>query len=125
MPTKEKRTRGTGCTFTRKDSPNYYIAYYNRSGKQIQESSGSKLKAVAERLLRKRLEEVEKGVPVDQTRKLRYEDIREGLLTDYRNNRVGIIERRKGKIHGLAYLDEFFGGMKGSHHYHAHSAQVH
>jgi len=112
MPAKEKRTRGTGSTFMRKDSPNYYIAYYGRNGKQIQESSGSPLKAVAERLLRKRLEEVEKGVPVDQARKLRYGDIREGLLTDYRNNHVGIVERRNGKIHGLSYLDEFFSGMK-------------
>src|SRR5262252_2237428 len=112
MSSKEKRTRGTGCPFKRKDSPNYYIAYYGRNGKQIQESSGSPLKAVAEKLLRKRLEEVEKGVPVDQARKLRYENIREGLLTDYRNNHVGVVERRNGKIHGLSYLDEFFGGMK-------------
>lgn len=112
MKHRTQRTRGTGCTFQRKNSPNWYIAYYGRNGNQEQESSGSRIKAVAERLLRRRLEEVAKGVPVDVANRLRYEDIREGLVTDYRNNHVGIIERRSGKIHGLAYLDEFFANVK-------------
>jgi len=112
MPSKEKRTRGTGSIYKRKDGPNYFIAYYGRNGRQVHESSGSPIKAVAERLLRKRLEKVEKGVPVDQARKLRYEDIRDALLTSYRNNVIGIVTRRKGSIHGLAYLDEFFANVK-------------
>jgi integrase len=77
------------------------------NGRQIQESTGSPFNNVAERELRKKLEDVEKGVPVNESRKLRYEDIRQSLLTEYRNNEVGMATRRP-KIHGLSYLDEFF-----------------
>jgi integrase len=106
------KTRGTGCTFRRKNSPNWYFAYVASNGRQIQQSSGSPIRAVAERLLRRKLEEVAKGMPVEQSTNLRYEGIRDSLLTEYRNNHVGLIEKRGGKIHGLDYLDEFFQKMK-------------
>jgi hypothetical protein len=64
-----------------------------------------------ERELRKKLDAVERGAPVEQNRKLRYEDIRKSLLTEYENNHIGLVERRNGKIHGLDYLDQFFGNM--------------
>jgi len=64
-----------------------------------------------ERELRKKLDAVERGAPVEQSRKLRYEDIMESLLTEYKNNHIGLVERRNGKIHGLDYLDQFFGNM--------------
>jgi len=48
---------------------------------------------------------------VEQSRKLRYEDIRKSLLTEYENNHIGLIKRGNGKIHGLHYLDQFFGNM--------------
>jgi integrase len=35
-----------------------------------------------------------------------------GLLNEYRNNGVGLIKRRGGKIHGLDYLDEHFKKMR-------------
>jgi integrase len=108
------RTKGTGSIFKRSKNgvelPNYYLGFYDRNGRQIQESSGSPIKAVAERKLRKRLEEVERGVPVEQSRRLKYGDIRQSLLTDYANNKVGLATRRK-QIYGLTYLDEFFGNM--------------
>jgi integrase len=106
------RTRGTGCTFRRKNSPNWYFAYMGSNGRQIQQSSGSPIKAVAERFLRRKLEEVAKGMPVEQSRNLRYEGIHDSLLTEYRNNHVGLIEKRGGKIHGLDYLNEFFQNTK-------------
>ena len=48
---------------------------------------------------------------MEQSRKLRYEDISKSLLTEYENNHIGLIKRRNGKIHGLDYLDQFFGNM--------------
>jgi len=66
----EQRTHGTGSVFRKKKNgkylPNWYIAYYTRNGRQLQESTGQPLKAVAERELRKKLDSVERGVPVEQ-----------------------------------------------------------
>ncbi len=46
-----QRTHGTGGVFRRKKNgkylPNWYIAYYNRNGRQQQESTRQPLKAVA------------------------------------------------------------------------------
>jgi hypothetical protein len=109
-----KRTKGTGSVFRRVKAgvelPNWYIGYYDRNGRQIQESTGQPIKAVAERKLRAKLDDVEKGVPVEASRKLKYEDIRESLLTEYRNNKVGLATRRKS-VYGIAYLDEAFCNM--------------
>ena len=108
------RTKGTGSIFKRSKNgvelKNFYLAYYDRNGRQIQESSGSSIKAVAERKLRTKLADVEKGVPVEQARRLKYEDIRDSLLTKYKNNKVGLFTRRKS-VYGIAYLDEFFANM--------------
>jgi integrase len=113
-----ERTRGTGSVFQRVKrgvlGKNWYIAYYDRNGRQVQESTGQAIKAVAERRLRERLTDVEKGVPVEQSRKLRYEEIRDSLLLKYANNKVGLATRRP-KIHGMAYLDEFFQNMLVAH----------
>jgi hypothetical protein len=110
------RTKGTGSIFKRTKNgvglPNYYIGYYDRQGRQIQESSGSSIKAVAERKLRKKLADVAKGVPVE-SRKLNYENVRQSLLTDYADNKVGLAKRKQ--IYGLAYLDEFFGNRLVAH----------
>lgn len=96
--------------------PNWYIAYYDLNGKQIQGSSKSPIKSVAERMLRKKLEEVEHGVPVEQSRKLKYEDIRELLVLHYKNNNVGLITRtpaksrkdKKDYVYGFDHLDPWF-----------------
>lgn len=49
---------------------------------------------------------------MDQSRRLRYEDIKEGLVNEYRNNGTGLIKRRGGKIQGMDYLDEHFKHMR-------------
>ena len=105
------RTRGTGSIITKPNSRFLYIAYYDANGKQHQETTKSQSLQVAEAQLRKKLEDVAKGVPVEQSRKLKYQDIKELLLTDYKNNGVDLVERRNGQIHGMAYLDAYFGGM--------------
>ena len=51
-----------------------------------------------ERELRKKLDAVERGAPVEQSRKLRYEDIRESLLTEYKNNHIGLVNVATGKF---------------------------
>lgn len=109
---KAPRTRGTGSVFNRKDSKNLYIAYYDLNGVQHQESAGTDIQQVAEAKLRRKLAEIEKGIPVDQSRRLRYEDVKAGLLSEYRNNDTGLIKRRGGKIHGIDYLDEYFKNMR-------------
>jgi hypothetical protein len=85
MPGKERkqRTRGTGSIITKPNSRFLYIAYYDLNGKQVQESTKSESIQVAEAHLRKRLEEINKGVPVNEGRKLKYQDIKELLLTEY------------------------------------------
>jgi integrase len=112
----EPRTRGTGSIITKPNSRFLYIAYYDANGKQHQETTKSESVQVAEAQLRKRLEQVAKGVPVEQSRKLKYEDIRELLITDYQNNHIGLVSRikkpdAKPYVYGFDYLDEFFRGM--------------
>lgn len=108
------RTRGSGSVYRRTkrgvESPNWYISFYDRNMRQICECTKQPSKMVAESRLRERLAEVAKGVPVEQSRKLRYEDIRDSLLTEYKNNKVGLATRRK-KIYGMDYLDEFFANI--------------
>src|SRR5580700_11993045 len=119
MPKKQQngpRTRGTGSIFKRPNSRFLYISYYDANGKQLEESTKSESLERAEELLRIRLEEVRHAVPVEQTRKLKYEDIKELLITEYQNNHVKLISRIKrpdGKpyVYGFDYLDKFFGRM--------------
>jgi integrase len=108
------RTKGTGSVFRRVkrgvELPNWYIGFRDRNGRQIQESTGQSIKQVAERRLRTRLDEVDKNLPIEVSRNLKYEDIRESLLKDYAANKTGLSTRRKA-VYGIAYLDEFFGNM--------------
>lgn len=68
---------------------------------------------VAEALLRQRLQEVGNGVPVREAKTLKYETIRESLLSDYRINEISsLITTADGteKVWGLNHLDDFFSG---------------
>ena len=115
MESKKQRTRGSGCVLQVKGSACWYIAYYAH-GKQIRESSGSPVKAVAERLLRTRLGELDKGLtPNPSAHKLRYEDLREAFFTYYvKNGRKSVYIKKDGKasISSLNALDTFFKGWR-------------
>ena len=80
------RARGTGGIVKRSRSRFWYVCYYDGAGRQIQESSKSESKMVAEQLLQKRLGEIRLGLPAAyHLKKLRYETIRQALLDDYAN----------------------------------------
>lgn len=106
----EKRKRGQGSVFKKKNSSKYYIRYYapNSTGKQVQreESTGTDDPVVAEKILRERLVDTSRGAKAHaDVKQLRYEDIRNPYLQD--NPEVAVNEKAK-----LAHLDEFFGDKK-------------
>jgi len=124
-PTEQKdekrRIRGGGSIYKPKyrakngavrESRIWWIKYY-KYGRPLRETSESEKRVVAERLLRRRLGEIEAGLSAPQAvaRRLRYENLRETLLFDYKsNNRKSLLKRTDGTeyICGLPDLDEFF-----------------
>jgi integrase len=76
--------RGDGCVFQKPGTKNWWIAYSFR-GHPYQESSGSPDKKVAERLLRKRLKEVQKPNFVNPAKEERWTlaDMKEKIRLDY------------------------------------------
>jgi integrase len=114
--TKKRRERGQGGLTKKPGSQNWYLLYYDLNGKQRSESSGTKNKIDAQKMLTNRLEAVRTGnQPLGEVRRLRYEDIRDGLIADYRaagkvteeNGVVGVSGHRAF----FKQLDDFFGGM--------------
>ena len=119
-----KRQRGSGsvCKLKFKDrrtgkkteSRYYYILYYDK-GKLVRESSESESKMVAEKLLQRRMGEAGLGIaPAQQVANVKYENVRDALLAEYKNRGKGsIYKRRDGTemISGLTHLDAFFKKM--------------
>jgi integrase len=110
--TKPKRERGEGGLFKMKRSRMFYGQWY-RNGKPIRVSLKTDVKEVAKRELRRLMGESERGAaPENQTRKLRYGNLREALLSDYTrrgNKSLQVLSDGKETIWGLAALDGFFG----------------
>ena len=88
----------------------WWLRYY-RNGRRHEESSHSRKKGDAERLLRLREGDVARGVPITpQVGRLRFEEAAADLMTDYRVNgrrSAGHLERRL-RLH----LEPFFGGRR-------------
>ncbi len=96
--------RGMGRIFKR--GPVYWIAYYHR-GKEFRESSYSESEKEARRLLKKRIGEVGTGrfTGVREER-VTFDDLANGLLTDYHvNNRRSLRSARLS----ISHLRKFFG----------------
>jgi integrase len=114
----EKRDRGTGSVFARGRMA--WIQYSQR-GVKIRESTGISTdlpswEKKAEKLLRKKIGEVEAGVHRD-LRQLRYEDLRDAFLADYRvNRRKSLRFDKKGDpyLDKVTRLDDFFVGYRAS-----------
>src|SRR6267143_3402365 len=83
----------------------WWIQYYVH-GQQVRESSHSDKKAVAEKLLMKRLVAADEGTLTAPTRPITYEEMRERLVTSWLLNRPHLT--RKETDMALARLDEFF-----------------
>ena len=87
----------------------YWIKYY-RNGKAYRESSGSKKHIDAKRLLKKREGEISNGkIPGIYFDRVKFDDLKEELIRDYKINKKKSLERLK---FSLKHLQEFFGGDK-------------
>ena len=110
----QRRKRGTGRIWARSGGI-WWIQYY-RNGRPQRESSHSTKEEAAEKLLRKRLIEVEAGITVGSvSQRLRYDHLRDALYTDYRSNsRRWLRMGKNGKpyIGGVSHLDDFFAGQR-------------
>ena len=97
----------------------YWYILYRVHARQIRESSESESKMVAEKLLQRRLGEHGLGIkPEQDVKNVRYEDVRDSLLAEYKNKRKGSIYTRADgteNICGLNHLDEFFKDMRVVH----------
>ncbi len=106
------RLRGTGSIFPKKGTRFLQVSYYDPlTGRQVQESSKSTKKSVAEAILRDRLSKADAGLPVESAKRLKYEDMRKALLADMANkgNR-GLKKYKHGLPGGMQHVDEFFKG---------------
>jgi integrase len=107
-----KRERGEGGLFRMKGSRNWYGQWY-QNGKQIRVSLKTDVKEKATRELRRKMGDAERGAaPENETRKLRYGNLRQALLDDYTrrgNKSLQTLADGTETIWGLSALDKFFG----------------
>jgi len=111
VESRKRRVSGTGGIFEKKGSRFLYISYRDVNGVLRQESTKSESLMVAENMLRDRLGKVEQGLPVTEMKRLRYEDIRETLIMDYRTRGVKMLEEEDNGtpyVWGFEHLDPFF-----------------
>jgi hypothetical protein len=80
------RARGTGSVHQRPGRAAWYIKYYDQHGRPHRESSGSAVRAEAERLLRRRLGEVAegRGLVGRERERTTFDDLERLIVDDYR-----------------------------------------
>jgi integrase len=109
-----RRTIGTGGLIRKKNSP-YYYGLYRVAGRQRCVSLKTTSRQAAERALQQIMGSAAKGEPpTGMLRRVKYEEIRQTVLDDYRIRGARSLKgRRDGTvtIDGLKHLDAFFGGM--------------
>jgi integrase len=92
-----------------KRSSIFWIKYY-RHGKPYRESSKSNKITKAQKLLKKREGEIAEGkLPGIYFDKVKFDELAEDLLTDYRINEKDTLSKAERSV---KYLKKFFGGMK-------------
>jgi integrase len=108
-----KRERNSGGLFKIPGSRFFYAQFY-RDGRQVRVSTKTDVKAKALASLRKLIGDSERGVtPESDLKKIKYEQLRAGLLGNYRHaGRKSLQTLADGSetINGLPALDEFFKG---------------
>jgi integrase len=98
-----------GTIYRRKSKKVIWIKYY-RNGKPYYESSHSRKEGVAKKLLQKREGEIAKGeLPGIHFDKVRFDELAEDFLTDYRINGKRTVDKATCSV---KYLREVFGGMR-------------
>jgi len=114
---KKRRERGQGGLTHKAGSPFWYLTYYDLAGKQHCETSGSRYKSQAQKILTNRLEAIRTGnLPLAEIRRVKYEDIRACLVEDYRasgklTEESDGIFTVSGHRNFFKQLDDFFAGM--------------
>jgi len=110
MEPRKKRERGTGSVYTNDGSPILWVKFYDR-GRARRESSHSTDPKVAEKLLRRRLGEVEIGSYIPR-QNIKLDELITDAINNYRvNNRKSRTQvERRWRVH----LSEFFSRMKAS-----------
>jgi integrase len=87
------------------------IRYYDHRGRRKVESSRSAFREDAERLLRKRLQAKDDGLPIEPRReRVRFDDAARDLITDYTINGRRSRDELERRI--TKHLSPFFGGMR-------------
>ena len=116
---KQKRPRGTGSIFRPKwrdlktgklvEASIYWIKYF-RNGKPYRESSHSDKITQAEKLLKKRQGEISEGkLPGIYFDKVKFDELAEDFLTDYRVNGKDTLAKAERSV---KHLKKEFGGMR-------------
>ena len=101
----------------------YWIKYY-RNGKPYRESTKSKKEADAKRLLKKREGEISEGkLPGIYFDKVRFDELAEDLLNDYRINGKSTLENVQRVVD--LHLEPFFRRYAGNEYNHRLSKGVH
>jgi integrase len=120
-----KRAYGTGSigrlkfkdkeTGEAKESRFLYI-FYRVNGRLIRESAKTESVMEAEALLQRRMGEAGLGLkPQQDVKNIRYEDLRDSLVAEYRTRgRASVFTHKDGTeyIGGMNHLDDFFKGMR-------------
>jgi integrase len=107
----QQRERGSGGLFKIPGS-RFWYGQFHRDGRKVRFSTKTDIKAEAQKELRKRMADSERGiVPVVEMRKLRYADLRAALIQNYverGNEPLQTLRDGTETIWGLKALDEFF-----------------
>lgn len=107
-----RRSKGEGSLLKRKGC-RFWYAQYIHNGQKVRVSTREESKMVALSVLRRLMGDADRGLaPLSDARKLRYADLRQGLIDNYRaeGNRTLTTDRDgEETIHALYALDEFFG----------------
>jgi integrase len=107
-----RRTKGQGSLIQVKGSTFWQARYYDGMGRKISVSTKTTVKMEAEKFLRKRLAEIDNGsTPLGDVRKLKYANLRAGLLASYtEKGNKSLLARADGEetVMGLPQLDAFF-----------------
>jgi integrase len=108
-----RRTKGQGSLIKLNNSPFWHARFYDNMGRKISMTTGTKVKQEAEAFLRKQMSTVDNGqAPLNDVRRIRYADLRAGLLARYaEKGNKSLLTRADGEetVMGLPQLDAFFG----------------
>jgi integrase len=107
-----RRAKGEGSLLKRAGC-RFWYAQYVHDGRKVRVSTKETSKMVALAVLRRLMSDRDRGLaPLPEAQKLRYADLRQGLIDDYRergNRTLTTDADGEETVHGLYALDAYFG----------------